>query len=104
MFLGIPGMEQWVSYVLAGELLLLCLTQIRTNQLLKRTLKLRSQKKESIKQLKKEVKQGSSDIPVVKFEKQKGTAESEKSQKAKKGGYDPAEMAVLQEMMAEFFG
>lgn len=50
-----------------------------------------------------EVKGGTSDIPVVKFEKQKRGAEGQKKPE-KKGGYDTNEMAVLQEMMSEFFG
>ena len=46
---------------------------------------------------------GKSEIPVVKFEKQKSEeVPSKKSEKS--GSIDQKEMAVLQEMMAEFFG
>ena len=100
--------QNLIFYVLGAELLLLCLLQLRTNGLLKRTLKLRAQKKETIKQLKNEVKNGASDIPVVKFEKERSKGTSEKAKpaagKEKKNDYDAKEMAVLQEMMAEFFG
>lgn len=97
--------ENLIFYILAAESLLLLLAQLRTNALLKRMQKLRGQKKESIKQLKNEVKNGTSEIPVVKFEKQKNRAVEElKAEKAKKGTYEPSEMAVLQEMMTEFFG
>ena len=92
-----------IFYILAGELLFLILLQFRTNGLLKKTLKIRTQKKEQVKQLKEEVKKGTSEIPVVKFENQRKKGdEAEKS--LKKSGYDPKEMAVLQEMMTEFFG
>jgi hypothetical protein len=91
------SLEQLMFYILAAEMLVLILLQIRTNGLLKRTYQLRIKKKENIKQLKEEVKKGSSEIPVVKFEK---TKEKPKE----KSGYDKNEMAVLQEMMAEFFG
>lgn len=91
------SLEQLMFYILAAEMLVLILLQIRTNGLLKRTYQLRIKKKENVKQLKEEVKKGSSEIPVMKFEKPK-----EKSKE--KSGYDKNEMAVLQEMMAEFFG
>ena len=105
MLTQILDTENLIFYILAAELLLLCLLQFRTNGLLKRTFKLRAQKRENVKQLKEEVKKGTSEIPVVKFEKQKTkAAEEKKSEKAKKGTYDAAEMAVLQEMMTEFFG
>ena len=53
--------------------------------------------------MKEEVKNGHSEIPVVKFEKQKGKG-TEVKKSEKKGNYDQKELAVLQEMMAEFFG
>ena len=53
--------------------------------------------------MKEEVKKGSSDIPVVKFEKAKPQEKTEKSVRTQ-GTVDPKEMAVLQEMMSEFFG
>lgn len=92
-----------IFYILAAEVFLLCLLQLRTNGLLRKTCKLRIQKKEKIHQMKEEVKNGPSEIPVVKFEKQKGKAAEEKKPE-KKGNYDQKEMAVLQEMMTEFFG
>lgn len=97
--------EQLIFYILAAEVFALLLTGLRTNGLLKRSLKLRAQKREAAKQLKEEVKKGTSDIPVVKFEKPKVKDVADvKDGKAKKGGYDSSEMAVLQEMMTEFFG
>lgn len=97
--------ENLIIYILAVEVFLLLIAQFRTNSLLKRTYKLRAQKKESLKQLKNEVKNGTSEIPVVKFEKQRNKpAEEKKPEKVKKGTYDASEMAVLQEMMTEFFG
>ena len=96
MFLNLLEMEQLIFYILAGELFFLILLQFRTNGLLKRRLRVPSQKKETVKRMKEEVKKGTSDIPVVKFERQKP--------KEEKKGYDPSEMAVLQEMMSEFFG
>lgn len=92
-----------IFYLLAAEGFLLCLLQFRTNRLVKRTLKVRAQKKETVRQLKEEVKNGESKIPVVKFEKTKEKTESEKKQE-RTGGIDAGEMAVLQEMMTEFFG
>lgn len=92
-----------IFYILAVEVLLLCLLQFRTNRLLRKTLKTRAQKKENLKQLKEEVKGGKSEIPVVKFEKQKGKIDEAKKPD-KQGTYDAKEMAVLQEMMTEFFG
>ena len=92
-----------ISYILAVEAFLLCLLQLRTNGLLKKTYKLRVLKKEKVQQMKEEVKNGSSEIPVIKFEKPKGKAEEVKKPE-KKGNYDQKEMAVLQEMMTEFFG
>lgn len=102
MLAQIFNIENTIFYLLAAELFLLLLAQLRTNSLLKRTIKIRSKKKEELKQLKEEVKNGKSEIPVVKFEKQK-SAPSE-SKKTEKQGMDPKEMAVLQEMMTEFFG
>ena len=87
MFLQIFKMENLIFYILAAELLLLLLTQFRTNYLLKKTLKVRAQKKEVSKQLKEEVKNGKSDIPVVKFATQKQTVKSDKKSD-KKGTMD----------------
>ena len=53
--------------------------------------------------MKEEVKKGPSEIPVIKFEKQR-TKAAEGKKTEKKGAYDAKEMAVLQEMMTEFFG
>ena len=92
-----------VGYFIAAELFFLLLLSLRTNGLLKKTLRLRSQKKEQLNKLKEEVKKGSSDIPVVKFEKAKPQEKTEKSVRTQ-GTVDPKEMAVLQEMMSEFFG
>lgn len=94
-----------IFYLLASEVLILCLFQLRTNILLKRIVKLPAKKKEMAKQMKEEVKNGNSEIPVVKFEKPK-TAEKKKPvmppEKEPDMGED--EMAVLQELMTEFFG
>ena len=103
MLQQILKVETLIFYILAVEMLVLILLQLRTNGLLKRTYKMRAQKKENVRQLKEEVKSGTSDIPVVKFEKQKRGAEGQKNPE-KKSGYDTNEMAVLQEMMSEFFG
>ena len=103
MLLNILQEPNLIFYILAAEVFLLCLLQLRTNGLLKKTYKLRVLKKEKVQQMKEEVKNGSSEIPVVKFEKQRTkAAEGKKSEK--KGNYDPKELAVLQEMMKEFFG
>lgn len=105
MLMQILKIENLIFYILAAELFLLLLVQFRTNILLKRQLKLRSQKKEALGKLKNEVKNGASDIPVVKFENQKKKpAEGVKAKTEKKDAYNATEMAVLQEMMAEFFG
>ena len=45
MFLQIFKMENLIFYILAAELFALLLTQFRTNYLLKKTLKVRAQKK-----------------------------------------------------------
>ena len=103
MLQQILKMDNLIFYILAAEVFLLFLAQLRTNGLLKKTLKLRTQRKEHVKQLKEEVKKGKSEIPVVKFEKEKPAAAPEKKP-ARNGGMDQKEMAVLQEMMAEFFG
>ena len=97
------NVEQFIFYLLAAEVFCLILLQFRTNRLLRRTYKARIQKKEHTKALKEEIKNGNSDIPVVKFEKEKPVDDSKRKYE-KKGGYDPKEMAVLQEMMTEFFG
>ena len=103
MFLQIFKMEDLIFYILAAELFALLLTQFRTNYLLKKTLKVRAQKKEVSRQLKEEVKNGQSDIPVVKFASPKQGMSGEKKAE-KKGTMDSKELAVLQEMMTEFFG
>lgn len=103
MFSQIFKMENLIFYILAVESFLLLLTQFRTNHLLKKTLKVRAQKKEVTKQLKEEVKNGKSDIPVVKFATQKQNVSGGKKTE-KTGSMDAKEMAVLQEMMSEFFG
>ena len=92
-----------IFYILAAEVFLLCLLQLRTNGLLRKTYKLRMQKKDKVQQMKEEVKNGPSEIPVIKFEKQRGKA-AEVKKTEKKGQYDQKELAVLQEMMTEFFG
>lgn len=99
----ILNQEQLIFYVLAVEVFFVILFQARTNGLLRRTYKARIQKRETSKKLKEEVKNGTSDIPVVKFEKEK-QQEGLPKKPEKKSGYDPKEMAVLQEMMSEFFG
>lgn len=103
MLQQILNMKDLFLYILVVETFVLILLQFRTNSLLKRTYKMRAQKKENLKQIKEEVKSGPSNIPVVKFEKQKGKSEEPKKPE-KKNGYDSNEMAVLQEMMSEFFG
>ena len=45
-----------IFYVLSAEVLFLILLQLRTNHLLRRTLKVRAQKKEQAKNLKEEVR------------------------------------------------
>lgn len=92
-----------IFYILAGEVFCLLLLQFRTNGLLRKSLKLRAQKREKVQQMKEEVKKGPSEIPVIKFEKQR-TKAAEGKKPEKKSGYDAREMAVLQEMMTEFFG
>ena len=95
---------QWILWIFwAAELLLLCFLQMRTNSLLRKSLRLRAQKKETIRVLKEEVKKGESQIPVVKFEKPKISSQ-EKKELSPKGEMNQKELAVLQEMMTEFFG
>lgn len=103
MLTEIFSKEPVIFYFLAVELFFLILLQLRMNSLLKRTLRIRSRKKEAVRQMKEEVKKGASDIPVVKFEKPK-ESRAQETAKEKTEGYDPKEMAVLQEMMTEFFG
>ncbi len=91
----------FIFYLLAVEGIILCILQLRCNLLLRKSLKGRSRKAERAKELREEVKRGNSQIPVTKFQNQ--TAK-ETPEKGKKGGYDEKEVAVLQEMMAEFFG
>lgn len=93
----------FILYLLAAEGILICFLQLRTNALLRKTAKMRAQKKEAVRQLREEVKNGESKIPVVKFEKPKNRPESVRKPEPKKE-MDTNEMAVLQEMMTEFFG
>lgn len=95
--------SDFIFYVLAAEGIFLCLLQMRTNHLLHRSFKVRAKKKENLKQLKEEVKNGESKIPVVKFEKVAEKPEPVKK-KEKSDAMDEGEMAVLQELMTEFFG
>lgn len=88
-----------IFYLIALEGIVLCILQIRTNFLLRKGKKEERLRKERRKRLREEVKEGNSGIPVMKFERQKETKDEEK-----KSGYDEKEMAVLQEMLAEFFG
>lgn len=99
----ILNIQDLVFYLIAAEAFLLCFLQVRTNYLLRRTLKVRMQKKENVKQLKEAVKKGESQIPVTKFEKPKMRMENVKKQEPA-GEINTKEMAVLQEMMTEFFG
>ena len=99
----ILNIQDLVFYLIAAEAFLLCFLQVRTNYLLRRTLKVRMQKKENVKQLKEVVKKGESQIPVAKFEKPKMRMETVKKQEPA-GEINTKEMAVLQEMMTEFFG
>ena len=101
MWYDILQEQNLIFYILAAEAFFLCLLQLRTNGLLRKTYKLRVAKKEKVQQMKEEVKNGTSQIPVVKFEK---PIPKEEKKAEKKRGYDQKEMAVLQEMMAEFFG
>lgn len=94
-----------IPYILVAEGLVLCLFLMRTNHLLKQVWKARVQKREALKNLREEVKSGTSEIPVARFEKQKKqqTAAAKEEKEGVKE-YDEKEVAVLQEMMAEFFG
>ena len=102
------GDLQMIFYILAVEGLLLCILQMRTNGLLRKSIKVREQKKERMKQLKEEIKTGESDIPVVKFEEPKRTPKQSKEpqseSKEPQRGFDSKELAVLQDMLAEYFG
>ena len=102
MLQQIFNQDSILFYILSAELGLLILLQLRTNSLLKRGLKMRTQKKKTAGQLKEEIKGGTSEIPVVKFEKPKVKMDQKKKEE-KKEGYDSHEMEVLQEMMSEFF-
>lgn len=104
MFLQILENENLIFYLLGVEGFLLILLQLWTGCLLRKGLKMRRQKRETLKQVKEEVKQGTSQIPVVKFEKQGEKKTAEQKNTDRQSGFDPKEMAVLQEMMAEFFG
>ncbi len=103
MFYQIFTIDNLILCVIAVELLLLFIAQLRTNVLIKRMAKIRSEKRAAVKQLKEEVKMGESKIPVVKFEKEKPVQEKETPAETQKG-IDPQEIAVLQQMMTEFFG
>ena len=103
MLQQIFNQDSILFYILSAELGLLILLQLRTNSLLKRGLKMRTQKKKTAGQLKEEIKGGTSEIPVVKFEKESKDSAGEK-RPVRQSGMDQKEMAVLQEMMTEFFG
>lgn len=91
--------------MLAAEGLLISILQLRTNCLLKQLTRARVRKKDALEKMKEEVRGGTSDIPVVRFEKKnKPETAPEKQEKRKKKGYDAGELAVLQEMMNTFFG
>ena len=91
-----------IFYILTGEVLLLCLLQLRTNGLLRKNYKMRAQKKEKVQQTKEDVKKGRAETPVMKFERSREESAREKKTE-RKNGYDEKEMAVLQDMMSEFF-
>lgn len=105
MFENILQNKNLIFYVLMAEVCFLCLLQIRTNILIKRITKIRKEKKETVSEFKKEIKNGTSEIPVVKFEKTKNP-EKKKPEKhgEKQADMKEDEMAVLQELMSEFFG
>lgn len=99
-----------IFYVMAAEGVLFCILQIRAVILLKKLTKVKAPavKKEQTEQLREEVKNGRSEIPVVKFERPKNeekkkTAEPEKTPE-KRQDMEEEEMVVLQELMTEFFG
>lgn len=103
----LPAGGQIIFYILAVEVLILCVLQTGTNRLLKKSLRIQDQKKERLQQMKEEVKNGTSDIPVVKFESPKKVEKSEKKEeelREAKQGFDQKEVAVLQELLAEYFG
>ena len=54
MLLNILQEPNLIFYILAAEVFLLCLLQLRTNGLLKKTYKLRVLKKEKVQQMKEE--------------------------------------------------
>lgn len=105
MFEQILQNKNLIFYVLTAEVLILCIFQLRTNLLLRKMAKTPSGKKEKTERIKEEVKNGKSEIPVVKFERPK-TAEKEKTAEMPKNKQDMEEdeMVVLQELMTEFFG
>lgn len=107
--------EQWMFsltetllFLLAAEGLFFCIVQLRTNHFLKEAVRRRTQKEETLKKMREEVRAGASDIPVVRFDDkkqpEKPQVKKEEAEKQPKGGYDAGEMAVLTEMMTEFFG
>ena len=109
MGLALLQEPQMIFYILAVEVLILCILQVRTNRLLLKNMRTKESKKERIKQLKEEVKNGESDIPVMKFESGKtGQKKKEDAKTTSKeeptSGFDQKELAVLQEMLAEYFG
>lgn len=100
---------EFIFYILAAEMFIFCILQMRTNRLIRKSMKNREQKKEKIKKLKEEIKNGESEIPVVKFEepereKKAKKREEETKEPEKQHGFDPKEVAVLQDMLAEYFG
>ena len=90
-------------YVLAAELFALIFLHFRTNFFMRKMIKARARKKEQLRLTKEEIKNEESKIPVVKFDKPNRKAlETKKVEKT--GSMDSKELAVLQEMMTEFFG
>ena len=101
--------QAFIDYILEVEVFLLCILQMRTNRLIRKSLRTREQKKEKLKQLKEEIKNGESEIPVVKFKKEENVTKQKKKESEPKGkegqnGFDPKEVAVLQELLTEYFG
>ena len=100
---------EFIFYILAAEMFVCCILQMRTNRLIRKSMKNREQKKEKIKKLKEEIKNGESEIPVVRFEESESKKETKKTEAEtkepeKQHGFDPKEVAVLQDMLAEYFG
>ncbi|MGN0335280.1 MAG: hypothetical protein ACI4DV_06425 [Lachnospiraceae bacterium] len=109
-------MEQyfWLPlYALALEGFFLIILQMRNICLIKKQIKAAVPKREKLETWKAQIKNGQSDIPaagtekIVRSEKKDRPVKEERTEKAKQQtdhGYDPREMQILQDMMAEFFG